>query len=582
MAADELTVLLIDDAQWSDPESLLFLGYLGRRISDLAVLVVLTARPTDERPMELVDVVATPGTHVIPLEPLSGEGVESVVRRQFPDAEPMFVHACASATDGNPFLLRELLVEVVARQLPPVAATTEMIGGLSPGGVSTAIAQRMARLPRLAGPVAEVLAVLGDGAEVDDVGALAGLRAEATAEAVVALRRAGIVAGGRAGLSFVHPLVRSTALAGIDEVARPLRHRAAADLLLDRGARADAVAAHLLAAPPSAADRDVAALREAAGHALGLGAPASAAAYLSFAAAALSRGSRRDEVLVELGRALTVAGRLDEAASALGDVVDGDGPLELRAHAALELARARKFGGDPLAAADILLTTADRPEVAGTAMAEALELELLGLGYSSVAARSRIADRLGSVTDDHRIPEDDGQAFRLAVAAFEQALVGADRAAVVETARRAVRRRPLPTDPATAGGFGVMMAAVTLMWCDELDDAGELMSAIVAAAHRSGSPLALSTGASLRALVGWRRGAARRRRRRGHGPWPRRTPAVAAGGHRHWDPRQHRTVHDRRSARHGGAQVRRRAARSGRHTVRARPARARATVGRTR
>ena len=507
VAAEDPVVLLVDDAQWADTESLLFLGYLARRLADLPILVAVTARPAGERPVELDDVVATPGTTVIHLGPLTAAAVDAVVRRRLPAADPTFVAACAAATDGNPFLLHELLVEVEARELEPVASTAEAIGGLSPGGVSTAIGHRLARLPATARPVAEAIAVLGDGAAVDDVGALAGLDAEATATAVVALRRAGIVLGDRAGLGFVHPIVRSTVLAGIDDVERPLRHRAAATLLLDQGRRPDAIAAHLLEAPPSADVRDIDALRQAAAYALGLGAPWSAVTYLWCAAAAVGPGRRRDDVLLELGRALAVAGRLREAEAALAEVVGGAGALQQRAVAALELARVRKFGGHPLAAADVLLATLAEPAVVGTAVATALELELLGLGYSSVRARRRVMDRLGAIIDDGRPPENDRQAFRLASAAMEQALAGRERDAVVDAARRAVSRRPLPTDPATAGGFGVMMVAVTLMWCDELAEAGALMSAVVDAAHRSGSPLALSTGAGLRALVGWRRGA---------------------------------------------------------------------------
>ena len=50
--ADRAPVLvLVDDCQWADPESLRFLAYLAQRIEGLPVAMLLTGRPPDPRRM---------------------------------------------------------------------------------------------------------------------------------------------------------------------------------------------------------------------------------------------------------------------------------------------------------------------------------------------------------------------------------------------------------------------------------------------------------------------------------------------------------------------------------------------------
>ena len=69
-------VVTVDDAQWVDDPSLAWLGYLGRRASDLALLLVLGLRsgdPGGER-AELERLVGDDGVQRIALGPLSAPG----------------------------------------------------------------------------------------------------------------------------------------------------------------------------------------------------------------------------------------------------------------------------------------------------------------------------------------------------------------------------------------------------------------------------------------------------------------------------------------------------------------------------
>ena len=126
--------------------------------------------------------------------PLSADAAAEVVRERLGEAvERAFAEACHASTQGNPLLLSELLKALQAEHVPPDAAHVDVVAELGPRAVSRAVLLRLARLSPDAVSVARSLAVLGDGAELAVVGALAGLDGEAVAEAGRELVRAEIV-----------------------------------------------------------------------------------------------------------------------------------------------------------------------------------------------------------------------------------------------------------------------------------------------------------------------------------------------------------------------------------------------------
>ena len=141
--------------------------------------------------------------------------------------------------------------------------------------------------------------MLGEGARLPAVAALAGLDEGAAEQAVAALVRADILRP-EAELGFVHPLVRDAVLGELAPAEREARHARAARLLSDRGAPADQVALHLCRAPSG---RPVGGPHPAAGRgrALRRGAVDSALAHLRRALAEPPPGRRAHGAPVELG-----------------------------------------------------------------------------------------------------------------------------------------------------------------------------------------------------------------------------------------------------------------------------------------
>src|SRR5580698_5567077 len=88
---------IIDDAHWSDPQSLEFLGFLTRRYESLPVVVVLATRPagTSERDTRLDELLLEPGAQVLAPGPLSLAAVTQLVRAALGEtADPAFCLAC--------------------------------------------------------------------------------------------------------------------------------------------------------------------------------------------------------------------------------------------------------------------------------------------------------------------------------------------------------------------------------------------------------------------------------------------------------------------------------------------------------
>src|SRR5215213_9863010 len=104
-----LTVIVIEDVHWADEATLDLLSYLGRRISHLRVLLLVTYRDdalaTDD-PLRLTlgALASQRATRRLTLPPLSMEGVATLAQSTKIDAAELH-----RLTAGNPFFVTEVL-----------------------------------------------------------------------------------------------------------------------------------------------------------------------------------------------------------------------------------------------------------------------------------------------------------------------------------------------------------------------------------------------------------------------------------------------------------------------------------------
>ena len=386
LSARRPLLVAVDDAHWADAASLHFLAYLARRLDGLAVTLVVVLRPLATAATEsALTTVREAASAVVVPRLLSVTGTGAVVRAALGhDADEATCRAVHEASGGNPFY---------ARQLARGAA------GDGPGASALPVVDEIARrvVARVYGldpralALARAVAVLGDGGELRQAAAIAGLGMEDAAALAGGLERLEVLAPG-APLRVVHPVVRAALEASMDSGERDAAHRAAARLLHAEGAAPGQVAAHLTglhhAGDPWVVDR----LREGARAALDGGAPASAGALLRRALAEPPPATDRVAVLREAARAEAGAGletavALLEEASAL---VDAPGE---RAEIALEVAEAYAALFRWVDAVEVLERALGELADGNGALAARLEGELVvsGLHDARGAGRARAA-----------------------------------------------------------------------------------------------------------------------------------------------------------------------------------------------
>lgn len=281
VAARGPVVVLVDDLQWWDRASVRFLAYLAGRLDGRPVGIVGSVRSGEEQQAAdlLGPLTSDPSAVVLRPDPLTEAAVDAIVSRRLGPAAPLFVTACHRTTSGNPLLLGQLVTALESTGVAPDASHADLVVAVGSRAVSKMVLLRLRRMPEDVVHVARTAAVLGDGAALPMVAALAGRPEVETAAALAALARADVVRDEHP-LAFVHPLVREAVYLDVPAAERGLQHEQAADLLLAAGALDDQVAAHLLLAPPRGDAARVVVLRAAAWRAAARGAVDSALTYL--------------------------------------------------------------------------------------------------------------------------------------------------------------------------------------------------------------------------------------------------------------------------------------------------------------
>jgi DNA-binding CsgD family transcriptional regulator len=501
VARESPLALLVDDVHWADEPSLSFLGFLARRLEELPILLVMAARPLDPESVLGVGLLADPDTRVLSLRELSADGVERMLAARVGDGvEQRFARACHEATAGNPFLLRELVLELEQRGIAPHAPNAALVGTLVPARITEAVRGRLGRLAPAARQFAQAVAILGDGVGLAPVAALAGQDEETAVDAAGALRANDLI-DDDPGLAFAHPIIRAAVYQSVLPAERVRRHAQAARLLHERMAPPEQIAAQILLADglsePWIRDQ----LHFAANAALGLGAPRQAVAYLTRALERPQGEDDRGRLLAQLGNSEVLAGlpegpvHLEEAVSLTSDYAD-------HAKVAVDLARVLKFTGGARRSVELL---SEIGEISDSEVNDAIQIELLSNALISHTARQLLTDRIRTITDHRRAAGTVRERFELVLLAFEKMLENRPTDEMINLLARAGADGGL-LDEGAVMPPGVVSSGAVLIYCDRLDAATTISTELIERSRKYGSLTALVVGLSLRAEIAYRRG----------------------------------------------------------------------------
>jgi DNA-binding NarL/FixJ family response regulator len=206
MLTPQATVLVFEDLQWADTATLDLIRFLGRRISLLRALIVLTIRRTDlERDHPATYLLGDlPAVGRILMEPLSREAVIALAGDDR-NGETLY-----RTTDGNPFFVTELL------------ADEGHIEGRLPPSIRDAVWARWSRLPSALQEFLDIVSILPGGASGAMVPALTSGDAEGLALQCV---ERGLLRRDQMGtLVFRHELARQATLERLSPATQRALH----------------------------------------------------------------------------------------------------------------------------------------------------------------------------------------------------------------------------------------------------------------------------------------------------------------------------------------------------------------------
>jgi DNA-binding SARP family transcriptional activator len=365
LAAARPLLLVLDDLQWADDDTLLLLRHLLRRAGSAPVLVVAISRDHDLDPgSALADVIhALDRDGWVRRLPLRGLG-EADVRRLLGHLLGAGDHRAvarrlAAETAGNPFLVTELGLSAGAGEP----------GGEIPQSVHDLVTARLGRLDVPGVDLLQAAAVGGARFDLDIAGAAAGLDGDAALDAVDAALRTGLIAEETADrYRFTHDIVRRTLVARLGGARQRALHRRTADAVerlrsRDLDAHAAVLAHHAAAgADPGGDRRAVLWARRASTQAARRSAPAEAVRLCRQALAHVppGDGALLAEVTTDLGAAELAAGEPGGAAT-LADgaaLAHRHGRPDVLGRAALALADAAEDHPDHRPAARELVDVA--------------------------------------------------------------------------------------------------------------------------------------------------------------------------------------------------------------------------------
>jgi len=331
-ARDRPAVVLLDNLQWADPDSLKLLQHAAAETADVGVLLLGTCRESDVASVHpltatLAELAKESRFRRVRLSGLSRDEVgQYLARATESQPEAGLVEEIHRRTDGNPLFVVELAREMAEtpQELWPALRVPE--------GIKQAIGARLSHLPGECVAVLTTASLIGRVFEIEALTEIVqGSSRQQVVEALERARIAGIVdetGEGRPSYRFAHVLVQEALSDALPAPARAQYHARIAEALArlsgSDAAAAAAIVQHLEAAgDPESLRKLVPFALAAAGHALESLAPDQAVALLDRALKVKEKvaGTRPDaetaELLYRRGRALDEMASPQAAAQSL-------------------------------------------------------------------------------------------------------------------------------------------------------------------------------------------------------------------------------------------------------------------------
>ncbi len=237
LSAQRPLLLCVEDAHWADPTSFELLNLMIERVSQLKVLLLVTARPEFT-----ADWMNLPHVTALPLVRLGAASATEMIEQIAggPQLAPSVKLEILSRTDGVPLFIEELTRIVVESRQTSGDLPDHQQKAFTNSIPTTLQASLLARVDRLAESrnIAQIAAVIGRDFSYELLEAVSGIPAQELTQALDLLVRSQLVSARglppNATYRFKHALVRDAAYSSILRRSRKQLHARIAGVLEQR------------------------------------------------------------------------------------------------------------------------------------------------------------------------------------------------------------------------------------------------------------------------------------------------------------------------------------------------------------
>ncbi len=416
-------VVLLDDAHWADELTALALRILIPALSSVPVLWLLARRPAAVRgpAQDAIDWLVGEGARRLHLDPLPDDAIAQLCAHVLGATPDSTVLSLAARSEGNPFLLEELLTAFRdTGQVLISEGTATLDADALPANFLGAVDHRLRDLSDEARRLLDAGSVLGRPFTVHEAAGLVGQSAIGLLPAASEAVDAGTLVSRGSALAFQHDLIREALYTGLPEPVRAALHREAASVVQAEGGSPVEIAEHLIRGACRRDGHAIAVLREAVQQVAPTAPQTAADLILRMLGLLEQHDASRPELVADAVRLLASAGRVTEAKEL------GKSALHTKLHIGAEAA--------------LLLGLSEALYVAGQTSA-VVECTRRALGRHAVpeAVRAQLlAIRAHGLLDTRDIASADGAG---AEAVTVGAAIGEHRSLVCGTAVRSVAAR---------------------------------------------------------------------------------------------------------------------------------------------
>ncbi len=242
------TVMVIDDLQWADNESLIVWDQLTASVDQLPLLLIATCQLRPRRPevQQLRAALIRRGGELITLGPMGEADMAALVTAIVGSPPGDALRQLTAQASGNPLYLRELVDALVREQALEIGTAAEVsVAAQMPASLAAVLSDRLSFVSAQTAEMLRTAVLFGGTFAVTDLAVLLHSPPSQLAAGLQEAVAAGILVSSGPDLAFRHPLIQQALYESIPTALRTALHAEAARELAAADARATIIAQQL-------------------------------------------------------------------------------------------------------------------------------------------------------------------------------------------------------------------------------------------------------------------------------------------------------------------------------------------------